>query len=131
MDSPHYQNSIIEGQFPYQVQAVFSLIGDDLVALISGGEKPHVGAVAVGVSRPSLENPKAFSATTSVFALTGHKEDTLARNMAQSLATGLQRNVVVTVGIHVDKISPQGIEIINENCDKILKKLLTDIPRKH
>ncbi len=128
MDNSHGRSSIIEGHFPYHVQADFSLLGDDLVVLIYGGEKPHVGAVAVGISRPSLENPEAVSATTSVFTFTGHKEDELARKMAHTLASDLQRNVVVTVGIHVDKITPHGIADIKKNCDKILKKLLAEIP---
>ena len=128
MDNSHGRSSITEGHFPYQVQADFSLLGDDLVVLIYGGEKPHVGAVAVGISRPSLENPEAVSATTSVFTLTGHKEDELARKMAHILSADLQRNVVVTVGIHVDKITPHGIAVIKKNCNKILKKLLAEIP---
>jgi len=110
---------------PYQVVISAVPIGDDLVVLVWGGEKPHVGAVAVGVPRPSLENSEITSATTSVYALVGHKEDDLARMMAQKIASTLKRNVILTAGIHVDNISADGIEVIETNCRKVLESLIS------
>lgn len=119
--------SLSEGQVPYQVRADAFVAGDDLVVILSGGDKPHVGAVAVGIPRPSLENPQAVSATASVFAMIGHKEDELARRLALMLAATLQRNAVVTVGIHVDNISQEGISTIEENCSSIIMKLIEQL----
>jgi hypothetical protein len=31
---------------------------EGLIILATGGEKPHVGAVAIAIPRPSLKNPK-------------------------------------------------------------------------
>jgi hypothetical protein len=114
-----------EGDMPYQVVISAVPIGDDLVVLVWGGEKPHVGAVAVGVPRPSLENSEITSATTSVYALVGHKEDDLARMMAQKIASTLKRNVILTAGIHVDNISADGIKVIETNCRKVLESLIS------
>ncbi|MEW5922319.1 MAG: hypothetical protein AB1796_15535 [Bacillota bacterium] len=119
--------SLSEGRMPYQVRADALTIGDDLVVMVSGGEKPHVGAVAVGIPRPSLDTPEAVSATASVFAMIGHKEDDVARMMARGLAAALQRNIVVTVGIHVDNIAPEGIRIIEESCSTMLKRLIEQL----
>ncbi|MCF8065869.1 MAG: hypothetical protein K9K36_11540, partial [Desulfarculaceae bacterium] len=53
-------------------------VGPDLVVLVTGGELPHVGAVAVAAPRPSLADPSITSATASVFTYPSHKEDRLA-----------------------------------------------------
>ena len=119
--------SLSEGQMPYQVRADAIAAGDDLVVIVSGGDKPHVGAVAVGIPRPSLENPQAVSATASVFAMVGHKEDELARRLALMLTATLQRNTVVTVGIHVDNISPEGIRSIEHSCFSIFERLIVEL----
>jgi len=116
--------NIEEGDGPCRVSARIVPIGEDLVVMIWGGDKPHVGAVAIGIPRPSLDNPEITSSTTSVYALLGHKEDVLAKMMADKLASVLERNVVVTAGIHVENISSEGIKLIERNCASILKRLL-------
>ena len=116
--------SLVAGAPFYRVRANASFVGDDLVITVSGGEKPHVGAVAVGLPRPSLADPGQTSATVSVFALTGHKEDELARNIARELAEALNRNIVVTVGIHVENLAQKGIESIEESCRNLLDRLI-------
>ena len=100
-------------------------IGNDLVVMVCGGEKPHVGAVAVSIHRPSLKNPELTSATTSVFTLVGHKEDELAKVMAQKIASTLRKNVILTAGIHIDDISDEGIKIIETNCRILLESLIS------
>ncbi len=113
-----------EGSMPYEVRAEVCQIGEDVVVLVSGGEKPHVGAVAVGIPRPSLEDPDVVSSTASVFALVGHKEDDVAKIIARKMSALLNKNTVVTVGIHVDNINAEGIKLIQENCDKVVKRIL-------
>lgn len=113
-----------EGEVPYRIQLQAVSIGADLVVMVWGGTQPHVGAVAVSIPRPSLADPRVTSATTSVYALVGHKEDDLAKTMAQKVASTLQRKTVMTVGIHVEKISAEGIEIVKSNCRQAITNLL-------
>ena len=62
---------------------------------------PHsIGAVAAAQPRPSLADPMRTSATASVFAYVGHKEDDLAKHAAETLAAALGTRVVVSAGIH-------------------------------
>ena len=112
------------GADPYQIQIRALLIGDDLVVVVGGGTHPHVGAVAVSISRPSLADSRLTSASTSVYALVGYKEDDLAKTMSQEIASTLQKKTVMTVGIHVDGISPEGIKIVKNNCRQAMVKLL-------
>ena len=86
----------------HAIEAVACFCGADLVVVIGGGERYHVGAVAIAVPRASLCSPEKISASASVICLTGHKEDLLAREGALRLAAKLNRNVILTVGIHVD-----------------------------
>lgn len=116
--------TFVAGSEPYRVEISACLVGDDLVAVVEGGEKPHVGAVAVSIPRPSLADAEEISSSTSVFTLVGHKEDVLARMMAGKIASALQRNVALTTGIHVDNISGEGIKAIENNCQIVLEKLI-------
>ena len=41
-------------------------MGKDWNVVITGGEIPHLGAVALGIPRPSLRDPAVTNATMSV-----------------------------------------------------------------
>jgi hypothetical protein len=121
------------GTGTYDLQAGVRRIGDDLLVAVWGGEKPHIGAVAVAQSRPSLKNPEARSATASVICFPAHKEDEMARAMSQVLAAALDTKVVVTAGMHWDNIGQEGIRKVMENSealvDLILQAVLAQPPR--
>ena len=112
----------------FDIEAGVKRIGDDLLVAISGGEKPHIGAVSVAQSRPSLKNPDNVSATASVICFPAHKEDELAKAVSEVLSAALDTRVVVTAGIHWDNISEDGImKVINNSkilVDLILKEVL-------
>jgi uncharacterized SAM-binding protein YcdF (DUF218 family) len=92
------------------LQATCVQCGTDLVVVVGGGERFHVGAAALGLSVPSLSDPDRLTVSSSVLAVPGHKEDELARDMSRELSRALARSVVVTVGIHEDGLEPAGIE---------------------
>ena len=82
------------------------------------GGIPHVGATALAVPRPSLKDPARISATSSVLTVTGHKDDELARRLAESLAAGLNRVVTVTAGVHA---GPEGVyDLSMEDLKRIM-----------
>jgi hypothetical protein len=100
-------------------------VGDDLCLIISGGDRPHIGAVTLSVPRPSLANDGVNSASTSVLTLTGHKDDDLARLISTMLASKLNKHVVVICGIHLDEITPEEIDMVEnmvmETIEEIVK----------
>ena len=120
-----FETGISKGKF--KLQAHTQKMGEDLLVSIWGGTKPHIGAVGMAIPRPSLRDPKKWSATSSNFTFIGHKEDVLVKKISEKLATELRRNVVVVAGIHWDGITAQEIEIIEDltqkMSDQILKKL--------
>ena len=116
----------------YNLSASVRLIGEDVLVAIWGGEKPHIGAVAVAQPRPSLKDPEVTSATASVICLMGHKEDELAKASAEILAAALKTPIVVTAGIHWDNLDPEGIRRIIQNSEilveLILEKCIVEFP---
>ena len=116
----------------YDLTASVRLIGRDLLIALWGGEKPHIGAVAVAQPRPSLKDPEMTSATASVICYVGHKEDELAKASAEIIAAALNTRVVVTAGIHWDNLDQDGIEAILKNgkalVEMILKQCVAKFP---
>jgi hypothetical protein len=116
----------------YDLSASVRLIGRDVLVAIWGGEKPHIGAVAMAQPRPSLKNPETTSATASVFSYVGHKEDELAKAASEILSATLKTRVVVTAGIHWDNIKKKGIQCIIKNSeilvDLILDRIASEFP---
>jgi hypothetical protein len=111
----------------YDISASVRLIGRDLLVAIWGGEKPHIGAVAVAQPRPSLKDPTVTSANVSVFSYLGHKEDELAKAAAEVLAAALKTNVVVTAGIHWDQLPAEGIRQVVRNSESLVDRILDTI----
>jgi hypothetical protein len=117
---------ISKGRF--RIQGFVQEVGQDLLISIWGGTRSHIGAVGIAIPRPSLKNPKKWSATSSIFTFIGHKEDTLVKTISERLAARLRRNVVVTAGIHWDGMTPNEIKTIENLTQKlsglILKKIV-------
>lgn len=115
----------------YDLTANVRVIGADLLIAIWGGERPHIGAVAVAQPRPSLKDPNVTSASTSVFCFVGHKEDELAKAAAEILSATLNTAVVVTAGIHWDNLEEEAILKIIKNSetlvDMILQKCIAEL----
>lgn len=97
-------------------------IGNDLCVLIYGRDMPHIGCVTLSVPRASLDDSNSISATTSILNMIGHKDDEVAKYVSHTLASKLNKNVVITCGIHVDNITIEEI-----NITKALIKELTNL----
>ncbi|MFB3813479.1 MAG: proteasome assembly chaperone 4 family protein [Terriglobales bacterium] len=103
------------------VDVVTLAMGNDLCLVITGGTRPHLGAVAVAQVRPSLADAARLSASTSVITLLGHKEDTIARQVAHTLAARLNKNVVVCCGIHVDNITADELNFVEDAVQRFCR----------
>ena len=111
------------GEGKYRVEARGTLIGNDLIVAIYGGTMPHIGALAIAIPRPSLEDPNITSATSSVYTLVGHKDDIIARREAEELAKRLNRVVVVLAGVHIDQATDMDIQRLvtaSNECVRLL-----------
>ena len=124
LDSEKFIVNTEEGK--WRLSASVRIIGSDLLVAIWGGEKPHIGAVAIAQPRASLENSYQTSASASVYCLVGHKEDELSRMVSLKIASVLNLLVVVTVGIHWDNINEEGISAVVANCRNLAEKIIEE-----
>jgi hypothetical protein len=114
----------VAGQGRHRLWGTALLTDQSLSVNLLGGEVPHIGAVAIGVPRPSLARRGMRSATTSVLTLVGHKEDELARSMAGDLARELGITSVVVAGVHLECARPADIALVLKNADHAVKTIL-------
>ena len=110
-----------EGNF--DLIASVTKVGQDAVVVISGGERPHIGAVALADPRQSLKNPEKTSATASVLCLLGHKEDAIVKSASERLATAANRPVVVTAGIHWGNLRESDLDQIMKNVEILIEMI--------
>ncbi len=116
-----FELSIQEGDYPIHSTSI--LVGEDLLTCFWGGTKPHIGAVAVAMPRPSLADPTVTSSTASVFTLLGHKEDEIVKMISERLSARLNKNVTATAGIHWDHLDGVAIREITDNCKRLAEKI--------
>lgn len=112
------------GRGKHRVVLTATITVDGLIISLLGGDRPHVGAIAVGIPRSSLKDPSQISATTSVFTLVGHKDDEVARPAAERLAKTLNQTVIVVAGIHVEQAEDEDIERITNNSKQAVEAFL-------
>lgn len=108
----------------FDIEAAVRRIGGDILVAIWGGERPHIGAVAVSQPRPSLKDPTRTSASTSVYCFLGHKEDALAQAAAGRIAAALASPTVVTAGIHWDGLDEAGIRAVQQNALRLVEMIV-------
>ena len=106
---------------PFNASLSLQWLGVDLQVVIWGGERPHVGAVAVAEPRVSRSDPERMTASSSVICLSGHKEDELARDAALRRAIVSRGAVAVTAGLHWDHLDADGIKDVLQLCDDLIR----------
>lgn len=102
-------------------------LGGDINISLHGGDRGHIGAVALAQPRPSLADPQRTSASTSVITICGHKEDRLACSVAEQVASATNSVVAVACGIHVDKADAEQIGAIGESVEHLVEELLASL----
>lgn len=102
-----------------QLKIQMQQMGEDLCILFYGGDRGHIGSVAMAEPRPSLTGSGEISSTVSVYTYSGHKDDLIASAIAREVAAKLNRKCVAAVGIHYDRFTPEHLAAVNEITEKI------------
>lgn len=102
-------------------------IGHDLCITISGGDKPHIGSVAIAEPRESLKNDGSRSATVSTFNFVGHKDDEIANAVAHAIAARTNRRTVVLCGLHYNEIGSATLDSLYALSEQIVEDVLSFI----
>lgn len=112
------------GDNKYKIEAIVVISGKDVSVTIGGGDKYHIGAVAIAVPRPEYKQFKKRTASTSVICVQGHREDELSYNVAKYLSTELDCVVTVSIGIHIDNIEQHEIQLVLNNVNILLNNIV-------
>ena len=108
-----------EGRWKISLQAI--KMGPDLCVLITGGERPHLGALTYG----SLDEPPRG------FAFAGHKESIVTDMVSDILKRNFHGNFVVCCGIHLDNITSGEISAATDLCRELAEELVNDLMNEH
>ena len=114
----------------FDLTAEITRLGRDLQVCVFGGQQPHVGAVAVAQPRPSAKHLDKTSATASVVAILGHKEDQLARQAALEIAASTNATTVVTAGFHWEGLDDRGVEQVRRCFDELVRLVIARLVKE-
>ncbi|MDR3363401.1 MAG: hypothetical protein LBS91_00395 [Clostridiales Family XIII bacterium] len=133
------------GDAPYDIHLEIRQVGADLLAAVTGGSRPHIGAVclaepagakhpvtgeATGGTKGDCSSVPASAGTdeqspfVSVLSGQGHKDAVLAEMFASALCKKHGVNVCCTAGVHVDGATPDEIALMTENAKALLMEAL-------
>ena len=106
------------------LSAVATKLGDDLVVAIGGGARPHVGCAVLAQPHPSTADPERSSSTASTLVIPPHRDDAIARTVADALARGLGVVVLAAAGVHTDDLDASGISAYRRLARRLADRLL-------
>ena len=101
-------------------------MGSDFTIAVYGGDTPHVGSVVMAIARPSLTG-EGMGVTTSVLNKVGHKDEIIARAFAEAVAKEKSCTAVCSCGIHIDAITPEQLEKVQDASQRLLEKVLKSL----
>lgn len=102
-------------------------IGKDYHILIGGGDVYHIGCTVLAVPRPSLSGDGSVSSTSSVLNRSGHKDELVCRSIAETVAARKNAAVACTGGIHLEQITPEQIEMLQNGVKEMISLILAAI----
>jgi gallate decarboxylase subunit D len=104
---------ITSGRGKYKVWLQRQDIGADIVFFLGGGQRSHVGGVVI--AEPGKK--------TDAIRSTGHYDDVVLKPIAEAAAKKYKTKVVAVGGVHVDHATKQEINLLVENCKRLIKKI--------
>lgn len=113
---------------PLRVEGI--RVGNDISVTVYGGQKPHIGGVAMSVMSPALHEPERLTCTEHMISVQGHKEADLARTVASHLAKMFECTITVSCGIHYTDATEEDITavlaLVDEMVDEFARILMEE-----
>jgi len=97
------------------LDAIF--MGEDLVILISGGDRPHLGTITAGAR---LEPIRTVQLQT-------HKEFYITEEVSILLRKQFPGNFAICSGVHLNDIQKDEIKLLTDICVALAKELIEQL----
>ena len=101
------------------IQAKVTHAGQDIIIVVTGGSRPHVGSVVLAQPCDSGRG----SVSCSVLTIPPHKEEAVARPIAEAVCKTSAQVTVVTAGIHEDSLDTEGVRTYLDLAEKMAAEL--------
>lgn len=98
------------------VKLSMEAVGQDLSIQITGGERPHVGAVAVAWQ-------KNEDVVSSLLVVPGHRDGQIAADCARAICSVTGNTVTVQCGIHIDQATAAEIKVLSDHANQLIEQL--------
>ena len=99
------------GEGKYKVWLEQKKIGPDIIYIVGGGERSHIGGVVI--CEPG-KSPNAIR-------LEGHYDDIVLKPIAEKACNKYKTKVVAVGGVHVDNATQEEIDLLVENCKGLIQ----------
>lgn len=104
------------GEGRYTVVLTSQAIGDDLLLVIKGGEKEHIGSVSLKEKKESVQT----------ISKENHKDYVISERMASIIYDKMKKDILVICGIHIDDATDKEIDILVNNAQKCVDIFLRE-----
>lgn len=102
---------ITSGEEKYKVFLEKHVLGEDLIYVLGGGEKSHIGGIVI--CEPG-KKPRTVK-------FEDHYDHIVLEPIAEHACKKYNKKVVAIGGVHVDNASKEEIDILVKNCKELLK----------
>jgi gallate decarboxylase subunit D len=97
------------GTGKHRVEIEKHMMGENILYVLQGGEKPHIGGVVV--CEPGEKS--------NIIRLGTHKDYLVLGPIAEKASERYDTTVVVVGGIHIDNATKEDIDIVVKNCKEL------------
>ncbi len=108
------------GEGRYTVTLKCHKIGKDRLVIITGGEEEHIGSATLIESKGHLQT----------MIKKGHKDHIVSEKMANIIYDTIEKDLLVVCGIHIDDASKEEIDILVDNAQACVDRLLSQLAKR-
>lgn len=106
--------NITYGEGRYEISLKVQATADGLSGLLTGGERPHVGGMAMSVPRMRPGGGKILC-DTWITPRPGHRDAQLAARVSEFICSSTNQTTAVVAGIHIGNARKSEISLLVEN----------------
>ena len=113
---------IVAGKGRHRIYGILTTTDRGIIAIVIGGEVPHIGSIAVAV-RGEPTGTKKGNLAVSVYTISGHKDNRVAVPIARDISIASNRTSTVIAGIHVNSATKKDIAIVLRNSRELSRRM--------